>query len=118
MNAAPSAPSPVTSLPKPLNLHVSPNCAGTVVLDDFKLTGSLNQLTNPGFELEDAQDDSMGWGFAIGGGHAEVVTDAAMAHGGENYLSIGVTDNWAVAYNEDIVPAQFGETWRFSGFGK
>ena len=90
----------------------------TVVLDDFKLTGSLNQLTNPGFELEDAQDDSMGWGFAIGGGHAEVVTDAAMAHGGENYLSIGVTDNWAVAYNEDIVPAQFGETWRFSGFGK
>ena len=28
---------------------------GTVVLDDFKLTGSLNQLTNPGFELEDAQ---------------------------------------------------------------
>ena len=91
---------------------------GTVVFDDFKLTGSLNQLTNPGFELEDAQDDSMGWGFAIGGGHAEVVTDAAMAHGGENYLSIGVTDNWAVAYNEDIVPAQFGETWRFSGFGK
>ena len=64
---------------------------GTVVLDDFKLTGSLNQLTNPGFELEDAQDDSMGWGFAIGGGHAEVVTDAAMAHSGEKYLSIGVT---------------------------
>ncbi|MEL1236871.1 MAG: T9SS type A sorting domain-containing protein, partial [Candidatus Neomarinimicrobiota bacterium] len=91
---------------------------GTVVLDDFKLTGSLNQLTNPGFELEDAQDDSMGWGFAIGGGHAEVVTDAAMAHSGEKYLSIGVTDNWAVAYNEDIVPAQFGETWRFSGYGK
>ena len=91
---------------------------GTVVLDDFRLTGSLNQLTNPGFELEDAQDDDMGWGFAIGGGHAEVVTDAAMAHSGENYLSIGVTDNWAVAYNEDIVPAQFGETWRFSGFGK
>jgi len=91
---------------------------GTVVLDDFKLTGSLNQLTNPGFELEDAQDDDMGWGTAVGGGHAEVVTDAAMAYGGENYLSIGVLDNWAVAYNEDIVPAQFGETWRFSGFGK
>ena len=91
---------------------------GTVVLDDFKLTGSLNQLTNPGFELEDAQDDDMGWGTAIGGGHSEVVTDVAMAHGGENYLSIGVTDNWAVAYTEDIVPAQFGETWRFSGFGK
>ena len=91
---------------------------GTVVLDDFKLTGSLNALTNPGFELEDAQDDDLGWGTAIGGGHAEVVTDAAMAYGGENYLSIGVLDNWAVAYTEDIVPAQFGETWRFSGFGK
>ena len=91
---------------------------GTVLFDDFKLTGSLNQLTNPGFELEDPQGDDMGWGTAIGGGHAEVVTDAAMAHGGENYFSIGVTDNWAVAYNEDIIPAQFGETWRFSGFGK
>ena len=91
---------------------------GTVILDDLKLTGSLNQLTNPGFELEDAQGDDMGWGTAIGGGHAEVVTDAAMAHGGENYFSIGVTDNWAVAYTEDIIPAQFGETWRFSGFGK
>ena len=91
---------------------------GTVLFDDFKLTGSLNQLTNPGFELEDPQGDDMGWGTAIGGGHAEVVTDAAMAHGGENYFSIGVTDNWAVAYTEDIIPAQFGETWRFSGFGK
>ena len=91
---------------------------GTVLFDDFKLTGSLNQLTNPGFELEDSQGDDMGWGTAIGGGHAEVVTDAAMAHGGENYFSIGVTDNWAVAYTEDIIPAQFGETWRFSGFGK
>jgi len=91
---------------------------GTVVLDDFKLTGSLNALTNPGFELEDAQDDDLGWGTAIGGGHAEIVTDAAMAYGGESYLSIGVLDNWAVAYTEDIVPAQFGETWRFSGFGK
>ena len=28
---------------------------GTIVFDEFKLTGSLNQLTNPGFELEDAQ---------------------------------------------------------------
>ena len=92
---------------------------GTVVLDDFRLTGSLNQLTNPGFELVDAQDDSMGWGTAIGGGHAEIVSDdPANAHSGLNYLSIGVTDNWAVAYTEDLIPAQFGETWRFSGFGK
>ena len=53
----------------------------------------MNQLTNPGFELPDEQDDGMGWGSAIGGGHAEVVTDPAMAYSGDNYLSIGVTDN-------------------------
>ena len=92
--------------------------AGTIVFDDFTLTGSKNALTNPGFELADAQDDGAGWGAAIGGGHAEVVTDAAMAHSGDNYLSIGVTDNWAVFYTEDSIPAQYGETWRFSGFGK
>ena len=91
---------------------------GTIVLDDFKLTGSKNVLTNPGFELADAQDDGFGWGAAMGGGHAEVVTDASMAHSGDNYLSIGVTDNWAVFYSEDSIPAQFGETWGFSGFGK
>ena len=91
---------------------------GTIVFDEFKLTGSLNQLTNPGFELPDAQDDGMGWGSALGGGYAEVVTDAAAAHSGDNYLSIGVTDNWAVYYNEDTVAAQFGETWRLSGYAK
>ena len=91
---------------------------GTIILDNFTLTGSLNQLTNPGFELPDVQDDGMGWGSAIGGGHAEVVTDPAMAYSGDNYLSIGVTDNWAVFYTEDTIPAQFGETWRLSGFGK
>ena len=91
---------------------------GTVVLDDFKLTGSKNVLTNPGFELADAQDDGSGWGSALGGGHAEVITDVSMAHVGDNYLSIGVTDNWAVFYSEDSIPAQFGETWGFSGFGK
>ncbi len=91
---------------------------GTIVLDDFRLTGSLNKLTNPGFEIEDAQDDGMGWGSAMGGGHVDVLTDASVAHNGDNYLSIGVTDNWAVYYTEDSIPAQFGETWRFSGFGK
>ena len=91
---------------------------GTIVLDDLKLTGSNNVLTNPGFEAADTQDDGSGWGSAMGGGHAEVVTDASMAHGGDNYLSIGVTDNWAVYYSEDSIPAQFGETWRLSGFGK
>jgi len=89
---------------------------GTIVLDDLKLTGSNNVLTNPGFESADGS----GWGSAMGdaAGHAEVVTDASMAHGGDNYLSIGVTDNWAVYYSEDSIPAQFGETWRLSGFGK
>jgi hypothetical protein len=91
---------------------------GTIILDNFTLTGSKNVLTNPGFELADAQDDGFGWGSALGGGHAEVVTDASMAHSGDNYLSIGVTDNWAVFYSEDSIPAQFGETWNFSGFGK
>jgi len=91
---------------------------GTIILDDFKLTGSKNVLGNPGFELTDAQDDGFGWGAAIGGGHAQVVTDASMAHSGDNYLSIGVTDNWVVYYTEDSIPAQYGETWQFSGYGK
>ena len=93
---------------------------GTIVLDDFKLTGSQNVLTNPGFELTDTNDDGAGWGGASGGetAHVEVVTDASEAHSGDNYLHIGVQDNWAVYYTEDVVPAQFGETWRLSGFAK
>ena len=71
---------------------------GTIILDDFKLAGTKNVLSNPGFEFTDAQDDGFGWGAAIGGGHAEVVTDESMAYNGDNYLSIGVTDNWAVYY--------------------
>ena len=91
---------------------------GTIILDDFKLAGTKNVLGNPGFEFTDTQDDGFGWGAAIGGGHAEVVTDASMAYNGDNYLSIGVTDNWAVYYTEDSIPAQYGETWQFSGYGK
>jgi|GEM_PF-585181 len=91
---------------------------GTIILDDFKLTGSKNVLSNPGFELADATGDGSGWGAALGGGHAEIVTDAAAAYNGENYLSIGVDDaNWAVFYTEDSIPAQYGETWEFSGYG-
>jgi len=41
-----------------------------------------------------------------------------MAHSGDNYFHIGVTDNWAVGYTEGVIPAEFGETWRFSGYGK
>ena len=91
---------------------------GTIIFDDFKLTGSKNVLSNPGFELADATGDGSGWGAALGGGHAEIVTDAAAAYNGENYLSIGVDDaNWAVFYTEDSIPAQYGETWEFSGYG-
>ena len=91
---------------------------GTIILDNFTLTGSKNVLGNPGFELADGQDDDFGWGAAIGGGHAEVVTDASVAYNGDNYLSIGTTDNWAVYYTEDNIPAQYGETFSFSGYGK
>ena len=38
---------------------------GTIVLDDLKLTGSNNVLTNPGFEAADAQDDGSGWGLSL-----------------------------------------------------
>ena len=91
---------------------------GTIILDDFKLTGSKNVLSNAGFELEDGQDDGFGWGSALGGGHAQVLTGDGNAHSGESYFNIGVTDNWAVYYTEDNIPAQYGETWLFSGYGK
>ncbi|SVD33433.1 uncharacterized protein METZ01_LOCUS386287, partial [marine metagenome] len=96
---------------------------GTIILDDFKLTGSLNALNNPGFESGDESGDDFGWGSAHAGegqAHTEIVTDPEMAYSGDNYARIG-TDNgaaWAVFYSEDVVPAQFGETWRFSGYAK
>ena len=91
---------------------------GTIILDNFTLSGTKNVLSNPGFELADATGDGSGWGAAIGGGHASAVTDASVAYNGDNYLSIGTTDNWAVYYTEDNIPAQYGETWEFSGYGK
>jgi len=93
---------------------------GTIILDDFKLTGSKNVLSNAGFEIEDGQDDGLGWGSAQGDGtgHIQVLTGDGNAHSGESYFNIGVTDNWAVYYTEDSIPAQYGETWRFSGFAK
>ena len=93
---------------------------GAIILDDFKLTGSKNVLSNGGFELNDAQDDGSGWGSSQGdgSGHTQVLAGDGNAHSGENYFNIGVTDNWAVYYSEDEVPAQFGETWSFSGFAK
>jgi len=97
---------------------------GTIILDDFKLTGSLNALSNPGFETADVNDDGFGWGSVHAGdgeAHAEILTDAAIAHSGDDYLHIG-TDNaagsWAVVYTEDSIPAAHGETWRISAYAK
>tara|TARA_Y100000588_G_scaffold390903_1_gene497756 strand:- start:21024 stop:25397 length:4374 start_codon:yes stop_codon:yes gene_type:complete len=97
--------------------------SGTIVLDDFRLTGTLNALNNPGFETADESGDDFGWGTDHAGdgqAHAEVVNDSEMAYSGSSYARLG-TDNgaaWAVFFSEDIVPAQFGETWRLSGYAK
>ncbi len=96
---------------------------GTVILDDFKLKGSKNTLTNSGFETPDVNDDGFGWGSVHAGAgqaHADIVTDAAVAHGGEDYVHIGVENGaaWAVFYTEDAIPASVGETWRFGGYAK
>ena len=93
---------------------------GTIIIDDFKLTGSQNVLTNPGFELDDNQDDGAGWGFENSGGDgtAEVLTDASSAHNGENYLSLVSSADGIEYYSEDLILAEFGETWRLSGYAK
>ena len=57
----------------------------------------------------------MGWGSAAGDGGSSIVVDAAMAHTGETPTGTSA-DSWSVYYNENVVPAQFGETWRLSGF--
>lgn len=96
---------------------------GTIILDDFTLTGSLNALTNPGFEAADESGDDFGWGWTHAGegqAHTEIVTDPEMAYSGDNYAHIGVDNGaaWAVFYTEGDIPAAHGETWRFSGYAK
>ena len=99
---------------------------GTVVLDDMKLTGSLNTLVNPGFEELDESGNAVGWGAAHAGdgqAHANIVTDASQAHSGENYIHIGIDNGaaWAVFYtdiDQYTIPASVGETWRLSGYAK
>ena len=96
---------------------------GTIVLDDFTLTGSLNALTNPGFETADESGDDFGWGWTHAGegqAHTEIVTDPEMAYSGDNYAHIGVDNGaaWAVFYTEGVIPAAHGETWRLSGYAK
>ena len=87
---------------------------GTIILDNFTLTGSLNELENPGFELADAQDDGFGWGSAAEtGASASVEEDATVAHGGSKYAKISTTGDaqWAVHYTETPIDVAFGETW-------
>jgi hypothetical protein len=96
---------------------------GTVILDDFKLTGSQNVLTNGGFELADVNDDDFGWGAVNAGAgqaHTVIVEDAEMARSGDFYASLGVENGsaWGVFYTEDSLPAAQGETWEIGGYIK
>ena len=97
---------------------------GSVIFDDFKLTGSLNELTNGGFESPDANDDGFGWGWAHAGdgqAHTNIVTDAAVARTGDNYAELGVENGaaWGVFYTQGaVIPATGGETWEIGGYIK
>ncbi|MDP7121212.1 MAG: sugar-binding protein, partial [Candidatus Marinimicrobia bacterium] len=94
---------------------------GTIILDDLKLTGTKNVLSNPGFELTDGQDDDFGWGSdAADGASASVEEDAAIAHGGSKYAKISTTGDaqWAVHYTETPIDVAIGETWELSAWIK
>ena len=96
---------------------------GTVLFDDFKLTGSQNVLSNSGFEIDDVNDDSFGWGVAnAGAGQSttEIAEDAEIAHQGDRYAYLTVENGaaWGVFYTEDSLPAAQGETWEIGGYIK
>jgi len=96
---------------------------GSVIFDDFKLTGSRDLLSNGGFELADVNDDDFGWGAVNAGdgqAHTVVVEDAAVARTGSNYASLGVENGaaWGVFYTEDSLAAAGGETWEIGGYIK
>lgn len=96
---------------------------GSILFDDFRLTGSKNKLTNGGFESADEQDDHFGWGVAHAGdgaAHARIVSDAGVARTGEKFAELGVENGaaWAVFYTEDSIPASQGETWELGGYMK
>ncbi len=102
---------------------VGDHVTGSVIFDDFKLTGSRNTLTNGGFELADVNDDDFGWAAANAGGgqaHTNIVTDAAIAHSGDNYAELGVENGaaWGVFFTEGTIPAAAGETWEIGGYLK
>ncbi|NQT61995.1 MAG: T9SS type A sorting domain-containing protein [Candidatus Marinimicrobia bacterium] len=94
---------------------------GSVIFDDFKLTGSRNELDNPGFEFADVQDDAFGWGVASAdGATATIEDDAAGAYSGSKYGKITTSGDsqWTVIYEESDHPAAVGETWEFGGYVK
>ncbi len=96
---------------------------GSVIFDDFKLTGSQNVLTNGGFETADVNDDDFGWGAVNAGdgqAHTVIAEDAAVAHSGSKYASLGVENGaaWGVFYTEDALAAAGGETWEIGGYIK
>tara|TARA_B100001750_G_scaffold1677_1_gene1415 strand:- start:24 stop:2987 length:2964 start_codon:yes stop_codon:yes gene_type:complete len=94
---------------------------GTIILDNFTLAGSLNEIENPGFELADEQDDAFGWGNAAEvGASASVEEDATIAHGGSKYAKISTTGDaqWAVHYTEAPIDISLGETWVLSAWIK
>jgi len=96
---------------------------GSVVFDDFKLTGSRNVLENPGFEMVDGQDDGYGWGASAAdwaGASTAIVDDAEGARSGSKYAMVSTTGNeqWAVWYAENNVDVVPGETWILSAWIK
>ena len=94
---------------------------GTIILDNFTLAGSLNEIENPGFELADEQDDAFGWGNAAEvGATASVEEDATIAHSGSKYAKTSTTGDaqWAVHYTEAPIDISLGETWVLSAWIK
>ena len=96
---------------------------GSVIFDDFKLTGSRNELGNASFEFADVNEDDFGWGAVNAGdgqAHTLIVEDADMARTGSMYASLGVENGaaWGVFYTEDSIPAAPGETWEMGGYIK
>src|ERR1039458_6185494 len=60
--------------------------------------GGVNQLANPGFELDGGT--VLGWNsYSAGSGNVLSETSGAMAHGGTHYLKVYQAFNGSVNYN-------------------
>lgn len=104
---------------------------GSIILDDFKLTGSRNIITvNPGFEGGDNGENGIpagwgGWMAAWDGWGAQTHFATPMvddAHSGDYYAELGVDvgNGYAVIWPEDSGPfaAAAGETWELTAWIK